>query len=33
MTDKSDLELIHQLLEIYDQKAIAEFLNKVSPDR
>jgi len=33
MTDKSDLELIQQLLEIYDQKAIAEFLNEVSPDR
>ena len=33
MTDKPDLELIQQLLEIYDQKAIAEFLNEVSPDR
>lgn len=33
MTDKSDLELIRDLLEIYDQKAIAEFLNDVSPDR
>lgn len=28
-----DLELIKKLLEIYDQKAIAQFLNEVSPDR
>ena len=33
MSNKSDLELIQQLLEIYDQKAVAEFLNEVSPDR
>jgi len=29
----SDLQLIEQLLEIYDQKQIAEFLNRVSPER
>ena len=29
--DISDATLISQLLEIYDQKAIAEFLNSVTP--
>lgn len=33
MTELTDFELLSKLLEIYDQKAIAEFLNEVSPDR
>ena len=30
-SEKDDLELINKLLEIYDQKYLGEFLNKVSP--
>lgn len=30
--DSTDLSLLHRLLEIYDQKQIAGFLNEVSPD-
>jgi DNA (cytosine-5)-methyltransferase 1 len=32
-TELDDLALLHRLLEIYDQKQIAGFLNEVKPDR